>query len=217
MKSIIIKIIRMILSPLSILIYNNQLPSFTKDFSCKRVYMICELPGGAIQWEGQRRRRTQLGNTHPWNRYFNTPLKTKPQTLVEIESFLSRCKYLSDRKTRSQSDFWEPQDEFEKRRTGDCEDHAIWAWRHLHDLGFRARFVLGDCDGWHAWVHIFVNGRVYLLEATQKHKWFPEIKSYDPWWSVEKIGKKKFAFFQHAEYTESKVLDHPQFARVDRG
>lgn len=95
--------------------------------------------------------------------------------MAEIEAFLGKCQYLSDRKTRSQLVFWEPPDEFEKRRTGDCEDHAIWAWRQLDDLGYKTRFVLGRYNRWHAWVHIFINGRVYLLEATQKHKWFPNV------------------------------------------
>ena len=122
----------------------------------------------------------------------------KVKNLADIEAFLFKCKYMSDRKTRSQSDFWEPPDEFEKRRTGDCEDHAIWAWRHLHDMGYKARLVLGNYRRWHAWVHIFVNGRAYLLEATQKDRWFPQTDSYDAWWSVERIGNKKFAFFLHS-------------------
>lgn len=212
MKKLLFKLLRFILMPVSKLIYKKRLPNFKQDFEGKRVFMIAELPGGENQWIGQRRRKTQLGNTHPWNRYFNRPLKTKPRTLGEIESFLCQCRYLSDQKTRSQSDFWEPPDQFEKRKTGDCEDHAIWAWRHLHDLGYKTRFVLGNCGSWHAWVHIFVNGRVYLLEATQKHRWFPSIKSYDTWWSVERIGKKKFAFFLHSENKDNQEIGEPEFA-----
>ncbi len=212
MKILLLKILRIILMPVSKLMYKKRLPNFRQDFEGKRVFMIAELPGGENQWIGQRRRNTQLGNTHPWNRYFNRPLKTKPQTLREIEAFLCKCRYLSDQKTRSQSDFWEPPDQFEKRKTGDCEDHAIWAWRHLHDLGYKTRFVLGNCGGWHAWVHIFVNGRVYLLEATQKHRWFPNIQCYDTWWSVERIGKKKFAFFLHSENKGNQEIGEPEFA-----
>ena len=36
-------------------------------------------------WLGTRRRKAKLGNTHPWNRYFNRKLVTHPQTLAEIE------------------------------------------------------------------------------------------------------------------------------------
>jgi hypothetical protein len=212
MKKLVFKLLRFILMPVFNIIYKKRLPNFRQDFVGKRVFMISELPGGENQWLGQRRRKTQLGNTHPWNRYFNKPLKTKPQTLAQIEAFLCKCRYLSDQKTRSQSDFWEPPDEFEKRKTGDCEDHAIWAWRHLDGLGYKTRFVLGNCGRWHAWVHIFINGRVYLLEATQKHKWFPNIKSYDAWWSVERVGKKKFAFFLHSENKDDQEIGKPEFA-----
>lgn len=207
MKKAVFTFLRYLLMPVFSLIHQKRLPHFKEDFDGKRAFMIAELPGDRDEWIGQRRRKTHLGNTHPWNRYFNKPLKTKPQTLAEIEAFLCKCKYLSDQKTRSQSDFWEPPDEFEKRKKGDCEDHAIWAWRHLHDLGYQTRFVLGNCGNWHAWVHIFVNGRVYLLEATQKHRWFPDVNSYDAWWSVERTGKKKFAYFLHSENQDVAIPD----------
>ncbi len=198
MKRFFINFLQVALKPVFNLFYKNRLPKFSEDFKGKRVFMISELPGGEKQWTGQRRRKANLGNTHPWNRYFNKPLTTKPETLAQIQSFLQKCKYLSDQKTRSRSDFWEPPDVFEKRKTGDCEDHAIWAWRHLHDMGYKTRLVLGTYNSWHAWVHIFINGRAYLMEATQKHNWFPNIDGYDAHWSVECTGKKKFSFFQHS-------------------
>jgi hypothetical protein len=187
------------------------LPHFAEDFPGKRVFIISELPGGEDQWIGIHRRNANLGNTHPWNRYFNKPLNTHPTTLADIEAFLLSCKYRSDRITRSQSDFWEPPDIFEKRKTGDCEDHAIWAWRNLDHLGYKARLVLGKYKRWHAWVHIFTNGRAYLLEATQKHNWFPSTESYDAHWSVERVGKKRFAFFLHTGSAEGRIIDPPEF------
>jgi len=211
MKLFFLKMLRFLLKPIFLLTYKKVLPKFAEDFPGNRVFMISELPGGEDQWIGIRRRKADLGNTHPWNRYFNKPLNTHPKTLAEIETFLLSCKYLSDRKTRSQSDFWEPPDIFEQRKTGDCEDHAIWAWRHLDNLGYKARLVLGKCKKWHAWVHILVNGRAYLLEATQKHKWFPFTESYDAHWSVERVGKKKFAFFLHAGSDEGQSIGSPEF------
>jgi hypothetical protein len=187
------------------------LPHFAEDFPGKRVFIISELPGGEDQWIGIHRRNANLGNTHPWNRYFNKPLNTHPTTLSDIEAFLLSCKYRSDRITRSQSDFWEPPDIFKKRKTGDCEDHAIWAWRILDDLGYKARLVLGKYKRWHAWVHIFTNGRAYLLEATQKHNWFPSTGSYDAHWQVERVGKKKFALFLHTGSAEGRIIDSPEF------
>ncbi len=212
MKRFFKNILRFLLKPVFSILHNNHLPNFSRDFEGRRVFMITELPGGEEEWEGVRRRKARLGNTHPWNRYFNRPLRTKPRTLAEIESFLHGCKYLSDRRTRSQEDYWEPPDVFEGRKTGDCEDHAIWAWRHLDELGCKTRFVLGKSSGWHAWVHIFVNGRAYLLEATQKSKLFPNAASYDAHWSVERIGKKKFAFFLHADQRDSQEVGPPEFA-----
>lgn len=160
--------------------------------------MISALPGGKANWQGKKHRKANLGNTHPWNRYFYKPLSTNPKTLKDIEKFLKKCKYLSDRKTRSHEDFWEPPDIFEKRRKGDCEDHAIWAWRQLYDMGFKARLVLGTLESHgHAWVHIFVNGRSYLLEPTQKYDWFPKLSYYKASWSIEHNEEKKFLFFDH--------------------
>ena len=194
----IIRVLRFLLRPFFIILFNRYFPHFGEYFKGKRTYFLAELRGGQELWIGTRRRKAKLGNTHPWNRYFNKELVTHPENLAEIEKFLLGCKYLSDRMTRSQRDFWEPPDIFEKRRTGDCEDHAIWAWRHLHDLGYKSRFVLGKLGGgWHAWVHVFRNGRTYLLEATQKSHWFPNVNAYEARWSVERREGKKFEFYDH--------------------
>ncbi len=188
----------LILKPIYLIIFKIYIPHFKNDFDGHYILSIRELPGGEERWSGTERRKERLGNTHPWNRYFYKPLSTKPKNIYDIVRFLRGCKYISDRHTRSRNDFWEPPDIFEKRRTGDCEDHAIWAWRQLYDIGYRTRFVLGICGNCeHAWVHIFVNGRCYLLESTQKHGWFPVISDYKPSWSVENGPGKKFLFFEH--------------------
>ena len=170
MLPILRRIIRFFLIPIVRIVYSRRLPNFFSDFQGKRAFLICELSGGEEHWKGIRRRRAHLGNTHPWNRYFNRPLATHLKTLAEIEAFVLGCRYLSDRKTRSSKDFWEPPDIFERRRTGDCEDHAIWAWRQLYELGYKTRLVLGKCHNkGHAWVLVFTNGRAYLMEPTFKH------------------------------------------------
>ena len=212
MKRLIVKSLRLLLRPVFILFHKKRLPHYTNDFKGPRAFIIAELPGGSAHWEGERRRKAYLGNTHPWNRYFNKPLRINPKSLADIEASLITCRYLSDQKTRSQSDFWEPPDIFEKRMTGDCEDHAIWAWRQLHQLGYKARLVIGKYNEWHARVHIFANGRAYLLEATQKFKWFPNTKLYDAYWSVERVDKKKFAFFLHDGTKRDQEAGRPEFA-----
>lgn len=197
MENFFYGLLRFTLKPLFLLSYRRRLPNFSEDFTGKPAFMISRLPGSESRWIGQRRQRAVLGNTLPWNRYFNCPLTVRPQTLAEMESFLYNCRYLSDLETRNRTDFWEPPDVFERRKTGDCEDHAIWAWRHLHELGYRARLVLGNSDGYHAWVHIFKNRRVYLFEPTQKHNWYPNHKRYAPDWSVEYLDEEECAFYRH--------------------
>lgn len=54
---------------------------------------------------------------------------------------------------------------------GDCEDHALALADWLIEMGEDARVVLGRMrDEGHAWVALFRDGQVYLLEATQKHR-----------------------------------------------
>ena len=98
MKILLAKILRFVLKPVFLCTYKMVLPKFSEDFPGKRVFIISELPGGEEKWIGTRRRKANLGNTHPWNRYFNKPLHTHPKTLADIETFLLSCKYVSDKK-----------------------------------------------------------------------------------------------------------------------
>lgn len=200
------KVLRLLRLRFSGRIHSKRLPHFVQDFNCRPVAMISALPGGEGEWMGEPRRQPPLGSTHPWDRYFDVALRTKPRSLADIETFLNQCRYRSDLETRGQIDYWETPDLFELRKTGDCEDHAIWAWRHLHDLGYRARLVLGDWGNCHAWIHIFVNGRAYLLETIQKHRRGPDVGAYQPWWSVERVAKGCFAFFLHLERMEAQDI-----------
>ncbi len=198
MKTLFSRAVGFLYRKVSELAFETMLPHFNEDFKCERVFMIVQLDGGPEEWHGKRKKgKIDLGNTFSWSRFFKKPLVTNPESLADIQKFLLRCQYLSDRETRGCDDYWEPPDIFEERKTGDCEDHAIWAWRHLHEMGYKTRLVLGDCKGGHAWVHIFVNDRAYLLEATQKNTGFPVAKSYLAYWSVERLTNKKFAVYEH--------------------
>ncbi|MEL7449276.1 MAG: transglutaminase domain-containing protein [Pseudomonadota bacterium] len=54
---------------------------------------------------------------------------------------------------------------------GDCEDHAIALADWLISMGEDARVVLGKLrDEGHAWVALFRDDNVYVLEATQKYR-----------------------------------------------
>ena len=174
--------------------WRSRAPNFRVDFGGRAPAMVAELPGPAALYEGEKVRRADLGNTHPWNRYFNHPLGYTARSIQEIAAFLRKCEYRHDRETRSHRDFWEPPDEFETRRRGDCEDHAIWAWRQLSDNGHRSRLVLGAR---HAWVYVFANDRCYLLEATLKRGRLWSLRRYQPEWSVERLEDRKFACYAH--------------------
>jgi predicted transglutaminase-like cysteine proteinase len=71
-------------------------------------------------------------------------------------------------------DYWQHPVEFERTRQGDCEDHALWAWRKLIELGYAAEFMVGTSyrhnrsGEYHAWVVFTRKDRRYLLEAAYK-------------------------------------------------
>jgi predicted transglutaminase-like cysteine proteinase len=93
----------------------------------------------------------------------------------EICNWLRGCTYVHDHILFGEPDRLQTPAEFEARRRGDCEDHALWAWRKLHELGFSTELVVGrwligpEAENHHVWV-IFTehDGRRMLLEATTK-------------------------------------------------
>src|SRR5690348_9858416 len=81
------------------------------------------------------------------------------------------CEYVRD--PVHERDYWQHPKTFEQLRKGDCEDHALWAWRKLTELGLPAEFYVGRWrtgkeaqPGFHAWVVFQDGGIQYLLEAT---------------------------------------------------
>jgi hypothetical protein len=89
------------------------------------------------------------------------------EDLVELREFLRGCKYVSDVEQFGEKDYWQPPDEFEKTKAGDCEDFALWAWRQLVHMNYPARFVVGSASRYgegHAWVRFAKDGKIYLLE-----------------------------------------------------
>jgi Bacterial transglutaminase-like cysteine proteinase BTLCP len=65
-------------------------------------------------------------------------------------------------------DYWQPPEQFEQRKKGDCEDFALWTWRQLVSMGYDARFLAGRSGRYgkgHAWVEYFQDGRCFLVEA----------------------------------------------------
>src|SRR6266516_2878744 len=87
--------------------------------------------------------RKHFRPTFPMPAYITQPLSVQCRNLSEIRKFLAGFSYVSDKDLFGMDDFWQPPEEFERRKRGDCEDFALWTWRQLINLGYRARYVLG--------------------------------------------------------------------------
>jgi len=100
-------------------------------------------------------------------RYVSQSLKVKCKTLRDLQQFLAGCEYVSDKDLFDKDDYWQPPEEFERRRKGDCEDFALWTWRQMLQMGYDARFIGGSCGRYgegHAWVEYFQDGKCFLVE-----------------------------------------------------
>lgn len=107
--------------------------------------------------------------------YFDRPSSVQVRELSDVLDWLLSCSYVSDSVSRGTLDHWQHPVDFEASKAGDCEDHALWAWRKLVELGYKAEFVAGKRvrqgnASSHAWVIWRHEGCLYLLEATAKQK-----------------------------------------------
>lgn len=150
--------------------------------------------------EAARIHHTQFGagSRRPFAHYLNGESRVPVQSVEDVCRWLQQCEYVRDSDLFNQQDFWQHPGEFEALRKGDCEDHALWAWRKLKELNIPAEFVVGRMAwgdetvpaGAHAWVTYVENGRSYILETTHKQRTlvYPldEIPArYTPWFSVD--------------------------------
>lgn len=97
-------------------------------------------------------------------------------SIEDIQRWLLRCTYKRDEALFGMSDHWQHPEHFEQLRKGDCEDHALWAWRKLRDLGIPARLFtgrvlipVGGGAGFHAWVVFEQDEQHWLFETTAVH------------------------------------------------
>lgn len=96
-------------------------------------------------------------------------------TVDDLCAWLAGCAYVHDHVLFQKEDHWQHPDEFAAHRRGDCEDHALFAWRALARLGMEAELVIGehvqpDLPGIarHAWI-VFRDARgAQLLESIDK-------------------------------------------------
>ncbi len=114
------------------------------------------------------------GSDRPFADYFTGSTTTTTSSVEEILDWLATCEFVHDHDRFDTDDHWQHPLEFEANRAGDCEDHALWAWRRLVELGYEAEFVCGHRQrhpsGWdvHAWVTFDADDSSYLLEAVSK-------------------------------------------------
>ncbi|HEX8903315.1 MAG TPA: hypothetical protein VF771_00585 [Longimicrobiaceae bacterium] len=118
-----------------------------------------------------------VGAPHDFRWCFEAMSQVKVRSVNDICEWLQGCRHRSDQQIFVANDYWQHPRTFEMIRQGDCEDHALWAWRKLRDIGFPAWFVVGKArwqdpgaDHTHAWVQ-FTRGpgeEEVLLEAVAK-------------------------------------------------
>ena len=100
-------------------------------------------------------------------RYVSQPLAVECKTMEEIRQFLRGCRAVSDEELFGKQEYWQPPEEFEKRKAGDCEDFSLWTWRQLLAMGLDARVVFGRHGRYgigHAWVMFFLDDKCFLVE-----------------------------------------------------
>jgi len=111
-------------------------------------------------------RRKGVHPTFPMGRYVSQPLSVKCASLEDMRKFLCTCSGVSDEEQFGKRDYWQPPENFEQTRKGDCDDFALWTWRQLLDLGYEARFVCGAHGRYgtgHAWVEFMKDGKRFLI------------------------------------------------------
>jgi hypothetical protein len=137
------------------------------------------------------------GSRRPFTDYLNGESHVTVQSVEDICRWLQQCEYVRDAELFNQRDVWQHPGEFEALKKGDCEDHALWAWRKLKELNVPAEFVVGRAQwsenengGAHAWVAYRENDRTYILETTHKKRSliYPLEaiqERYHPWYSID--------------------------------
>jgi hypothetical protein len=104
--------------------------------------------------------------------YLGGPSAVRVQSVAQLCAWLAGCAVARDDEHFGAPDVWQHPAHFEERRRGDCEDHALWAWRKLLELGHQAEFVSGEwtppgapASELHGWVVFTAGGERFVLEA----------------------------------------------------
>lgn len=111
------------------------------------------------------------GSQRDFGWYLEGESTVRVGSVEEIQEWLLTCEYVEDRELFNETDFWQHPRTFEHLRRGDCEDHALWAWRKLVELGVDAELVSGQHeDGAHVWVLFTHNDELHVFETVAKRR-----------------------------------------------
>jgi predicted transglutaminase-like cysteine proteinase len=115
------------------------------------------------------------GSQQPFAEYFKGESDVRVGSLDDIVDWLQTCEYVTDLEQFQKRDVWQHPGMFEKKRQGDCEDFALWAWRKLAEVGIDAELFVGRVicaetriDRQHAWVVYRVDGTAFLFEPAAR-------------------------------------------------
>jgi hypothetical protein len=143
--------------------------------------------------------------TLPMGRYVSQPLAVKCETIQDICKFLWGCRARSDQDLFNKREYFQPPEEFERLKKGDCDDFALWTWRQFMALGYDARVVFGKVGRFgqgHAWVEFFQDNKCYLVEPQLRilGESMPRLSTlrYVPQFSASWDGKT-LAYYAHKE------------------
>jgi hypothetical protein len=113
-----------------------------------------------------------MGSRREFRWYLEGNSTVTVESVEDIKRWLLTCDYQHDQILFHEPDHWQHPEMFEELRKGDCEDHAIWAWRKLKDIGIPARLFSGRVltavnggPGFHAWVVFEQDGRPWMFET----------------------------------------------------
>lgn len=113
------------------------------------------------------------GAARDFRHYLTGESQVQVTSLDEVCRWLLVCRYAPDQGLAHCEDHWQHPLEFERSRWGDCEDHALWGWRQLKNLGLPVEFVVGllkpgpnEQLANHAWLHVHDGQRMLLVETT---------------------------------------------------
>jgi hypothetical protein len=125
-------------------------------------------------------------------------------------------------RTVRQRRVWQPPEDFEKTRKGDCDDFALWTRRQFMSMGYRARFVAGRHGRYgigHAWVTFEKAGKHDLVEPQLRGigDTFPRLSTlhYHPSFSVAWDGER-LSFYSHQDLTKNVRIRQLPLLLTDR-